>query len=245
MPHLAEASRQAPPQPIAPTELSIHAVNPNTPSPRRLPGRCTADPAREFAGEACVARRDVSGQSCGDLLEQPAVAVWISERSVRGVAFSFRIWTAEQAFRAGMVEYAAGVVEWLADLDATTEQCVASGLDVGDDQVQALGGAGRRRGDVLAEDDGASGAGRRELDNPKVIPGRVVDVEPPTQVAIETLGAIHVRDRDDDDLKLHVDRAPRGLDRGFFQHFGVAHVYLPEGDDDRFRVRRFGCTVQM
>jgi hypothetical protein len=75
-------------------------------------------------------------------------------------------------------------------------------------KVQALGGAGRRRGDVLAEDDGTSGAGRCELDYPKVIRGRVVDVEPPTQVAIETLGAIDVRDRDNDDLKLHVDRAP-------------------------------------
>jgi hypothetical protein len=47
-----------------------------------------------------------------------------------------RIWAAEQVFRAGMVEYAAGVVEWLADLDVTAAQLVAGGLDVGDDQVQ-------------------------------------------------------------------------------------------------------------
>ena len=55
--------------------------------------------------------------------------------------------------RAGV--HVAGVVEHLADLDAATEQFVAGGLDVGDDQVQSLGGAGRRRGDVLAEDDRA------------------------------------------------------------------------------------------
>ena len=52
--------------------------------------------------------------------------------------------------------HAAGVVEHLADLDAAIEQLVAGGLDVGDDQVQALGGAGCCRGDVLAEDDRAS-----------------------------------------------------------------------------------------
>ena len=51
---------------------------------------------------------------------------------------------------------AGGVMEHLADLDAATEQLVTGGGDVGDDQVQALSGARRRRGDVLAEDDRAS-----------------------------------------------------------------------------------------
>ena len=49
--------------------------------------------------------------------------------------------------------HVAGVVEGLADLDAASEQLLAGGLDVGDDQIEALRGAGRRRGDVLAEDD--------------------------------------------------------------------------------------------
>ena len=31
-------------------------------------------------------------------------------------------------------------MEYLADLDAATKQLVAGGLDVGDDQIQALGG---------------------------------------------------------------------------------------------------------
>ena len=72
-------------------------------------------------------------------------------------------------------------MEHLADLDAATEQLVAGGLDVGDDQVQALGGAGRRRGDVLAEDDRAPGARRRELDHAEVVTGGEVGVEPPAR----------------------------------------------------------------
>jgi hypothetical protein len=59
----------------------------------------------------------VSGQSHGDLLEQPAVALQIAERGVRGVTLSLRIGPDESAFRAGVVEYAAGV-------DATAEQFV-------------------------------------------------------------------------------------------------------------------------
>jgi hypothetical protein len=45
------------------------------------------------------------------------------------------------------------VVEHVADLHATTEQFRVGGLDVGDDKIQALSGAGRRGSDVLAEDD--------------------------------------------------------------------------------------------
>jgi hypothetical protein len=44
-------------------------------------------------------------------------------------------------------------VEHVAYLDAATEQRVAGGFNVGDDQVQPLRGAGRRRGDILAEYD--------------------------------------------------------------------------------------------
>ena len=77
--------------------------------------------------------------------------------------------------------HTAGVVEHLADLDAATEQLFAGSLDVGDDQVQALGGAGCRRGDVLAEDDRAPGARRRELDHAEVFTVVVVGVEPPPE----------------------------------------------------------------
>ena len=98
--------------------------------------------------------------------------------------------------RAGV--HAAGVVEHLADLDAATEQLVAGGLDVGDDQVQALGGAGCRRGDVLAEDDRAPGARRRELDHAEVVTGVEVGVEPPPEPPVELLRAVDIRDGDDD-----------------------------------------------
>jgi len=118
-------------------------------------------------------------------------------------------------------------VEHLADLDAATEQLVAGGHDVRDDQVQALGGAGRRRGDVLAEDDRASGARRRELDHTKVVTGGEVGVEPPTQAAVKTLGAIDVRNRDDDDLELYVGPPRfRGLGCRFAVLLSTAHVWF-------------------
>ena len=41
----------------------------------------------------------------------------------------------------------------------------ARAADIGDDQVQALGRAGRRGGGVFAEDDRTAGAGRRELND--------------------------------------------------------------------------------
>src|SRR5580693_3951866 len=105
--------------------------------------------------------------------------------------------------------HAAGVVERLAHLHAASKQIVAGGLDVGDDQVQSLGAAGRRRGEVLAEDHRGAGARRRELDHAVVVAGGEVSVEPPTQAVVKALSAIDVRNWDDDDLELHVDRPCR------------------------------------
>src|SRR6185436_15362961 len=93
----------------------------------------------------------------------------------------------------------------LADFDAATKQLVAGGLDAGDDQVQTLGGAGRRRGDVLAEDDRASGARRRELDHAEVVTGGEVGVEPPPEPPVKFLRAVDIRDGDNDYLELHID----------------------------------------
>src|SRR4029077_9506923 len=95
-------------------------------------------------------------------------------------------------------------MEPLADLDAGTAELGAGGLDVGDDQVQALGGSGCRRGDVLAEDDRAPRAGRRELDHAEVFTGGEVGVEPPPEARVELLRAVDIRDGDDDHLELHV-----------------------------------------
>src|SRR5580704_9220656 len=123
---------------------------------------------------------------------------------------------------------AVGVVEHFADLYAAIDQFVAAGLDVGDNQVQSLGGAGCGPGDVVAEDDRTSGTGRRELDHAEVaIVGGVVGVEPPPQAAVEGPGAVDVRNRDDHDLKLEVDiRVLLRLHSGF----PILSKYLSRSD---------------
>src|SRR5580700_1149744 len=61
--------------------------------------RClrTAERSRKLSrrGESRVVRVHASGQSHGDLLEQPAVAVRIAERGVRAVAAMLGIRTAD------------------------------------------------------------------------------------------------------------------------------------------------------
>ena len=136
--------------------------------------------------EGRLGRVDASGQPRGDLLEKPAVAVRIAERGKRAIAALLGIRTAnpEAPKKVGLVRTSVndvGLVKYLADLDTATEQVLADGLDVGDDQVKALGGAGCCRGDVLAEDDGALGARRRELRCAEVVTGREVSVEPPSE----------------------------------------------------------------
>jgi hypothetical protein len=87
----------------------------------RLRRRRRMNRLQDLAGEPGVVQFDISRQSHGDLLQQPTVAVGIAERSVRGIALTLRIQAANHASSVGMMEYAARVVEWLADLDATTE----------------------------------------------------------------------------------------------------------------------------
>src|SRR5271166_4178691 len=128
------------------------------------------------------------------------------------------IWTAdpEPPKQVGLVRagvHAAGVVERLADRDPATKQLFAGGLDVGDDQVQALGGAGRRRGDVLAEDDRATRARRRELDHAEVGAVVVVGVETPPEPPVELLRSVDIRDGDDDYLELCIDSRDAGVPR--------------------------------
>lgn len=94
--------------------------------------------------------------------------------------------------------HAAGVVEHLGRVDAVRDEFGARSLDVGDDQVQALGEAGRRRGDVPAEDDRAPGARRRELDYAVAVTVGIVGVEPPPEPAVELLRAVDIRDGDDE-----------------------------------------------
>src|SRR5882724_11916521 len=155
----------------------------------------TSERGRELSrrGEGRVVGVHPSGQSRGDLLKQPAVAVRIFERGERAVAAVLGIRTAnpDPPKQIGLVRAdvrVAGAVEHLADLDAATEQLVAGGLDVGDDQVQSLGGAGCRRGHVLAEDDRGRGAKGSELDHAEVVTGGEVGIEPPTQADVKALG---------------------------------------------------------
>ena len=59
------------------------------------------------------------------------------------------------------------------------------------------------------------------------VTGGEVRVEPPAEIAVKALGAIDVRDRDDDDLELHVDRPrSRALDCSIAAHLSTGHVKL-------------------
>src|SRR5437773_510183 len=87
----------------------------------------------------CLVSRNwtfAAGKSRRDLLEQPAVPVWILKRGKRVVGTTLRIAPADARVLYGVVEGAAGVVEDLTHLDAAGDQVVASGVDVvhGEDQ---------------------------------------------------------------------------------------------------------------
>src|SRR5919112_5345522 len=160
--------------------------------------RCATERGRESSsrseGRACL---HAPREALGDFLEQPAIAVRIAERGVRAVAAMLGIRTADSNTpeQVGLVRasvHVAGAVERLADLHAATEQLLASSLDVGNDEVQSLGGARCRRGHVLAEDDRVLGARRRELDHAPVVTGGEVGVEPPAQTSVELLCAIYI-----------------------------------------------------
>src|SRR5215831_12736942 len=97
--------------------------------------------------------------------------------------------------RAGV--HPVGIVEELADRNPATKQVLAGSLDVGDDRVQTLGRAWCRSGDVLAEDNRATGAGRRKLDSSPVAIVDEVGVKPPPELPVEVLRAVDIRDGDD------------------------------------------------
>jgi hypothetical protein len=120
----------------------------------------------------------------------------------------------------------ARVVEHLTDPHSTMKQLASGGFDVRDDEVQALGGARVRGGDVPAEDDGAAGTRRGELDDAPVA-AREVRIEPPAQLTIEALGALDIRNRDHDHLQFHGDLHRRcGLDLGWAAHIDHGHGKL-------------------
>src|SRR5687767_8845698 len=100
-----------------------------------------------------------------------------------------------------------GAVEHFAHADAAIDEFGARGLDVGHDQIESARRARRGRRESLAEVDRARRARRRELHAPELVTDHEVSVEPPTQFAVEALGAIDVRNRNYDGLELEVHLA--------------------------------------
>ena len=158
---------------------------------------------------------DASRQPGRHLLQQPRVAVRVAEPGARGVAATLRIESRKRAVRSE--------VEELAHLDAGGQQRVAGRFDVADDQV-GRGGAERGGREAGAELHRAPGAVRCELDND----GRR-DVEPPPDAAVELLGAVDIRNGDDDHLDLHVDLLDAGDLRVGATGLGRCHRGLPKG----------------
>src|SRR5437763_6981368 len=70
------------------------------------------------------------GKACRDFLEKPAVPVWILKRGKREVGTTLRVAPSDARVLDCIVEGAAGVVEHLADVDATGDQVLAGGIDI-------------------------------------------------------------------------------------------------------------------
>src|SRR5262245_2570063 len=96
--------------------------------------------AQELDLSRDVAAESSSGQPRPDLLEQPAVAIWIAETGERKVAGVIGCRPAHSSAFAVGLELSARRpgVEHLADPGTARGELVACGLDVGDDQVKAL-----------------------------------------------------------------------------------------------------------
>src|SRR5215471_8422018 len=140
-----------------------------------------------------------AGAPRGDLLDQPHIAVGISERAERPVAGVLGV-------RAGLpcLDRERRAVPDVAGVDAMAGEFVMGRHDVGDDQPP-LGRAWRRRRESQAERDRGGGARGRELDDAKAGQRGVVGVEPPAQALVELLGSVDIGYGDDIDLEVHVD----------------------------------------
>src|SRR5262249_7096577 len=156
-------------------------------------------------------RRDVqiaestSRQARCDLLEQPGVAIRVAERSKGKVAAvtGVRPTDATVAFGTELTARFRSM-EDLTDLDIAGNELFASRFNIGNDQVETLGGARRGRRYLRAELDRAPRAGRRELDDPKSVVEWKIRIEPPPKFCIKRFRAINIRDWNDDHLELHI-----------------------------------------
>src|SRR5580658_3293617 len=110
-------------------------------------GRRTPERARQIVRRSVgsLAGIDAPRQPRCDLLQQPLVAVRVAERSKRAVAGMIRRGPVEAAVPALRLELGPrrSSVKHLADIDAASGELAARRLDVGDDEVEALGRPGR------------------------------------------------------------------------------------------------------
>src|SRR5262249_36434102 len=108
---------------------------------------------QKFGESADVRAESTSGKAGCDLLQQPAVAVRITERGKRAVAGMIGRGPADTAATTARPELSSRRrgVKHFADLDAASDQLVACSLNVGDDQVEALRRTSRRRRDFASK----------------------------------------------------------------------------------------------
>jgi hypothetical protein len=90
--------------------------------------------------------------------------------------------------------------------------------------------------------DGVRRPWRSELHDPERVTDDEIDIESPAQVPVKMFGAIDVRNRDDDDLELHINQLCfRGLDCSVVADCSGTHVYLL--NLDFLRVSHIGDLV--
>src|SRR6185312_14290293 len=86
---------------------------------------------------------------------------------------------------------------------ATADELATYRLDVGDHEVDTAVRARLGVRDALPDGDRAGRARRRQLDDPELLVGRMVDVEVEAELLrVERLRAVHVRHGDDHELEL-------------------------------------------
>src|SRR5215813_5535024 len=177
-------------------------------------------PSCYYARSAFIRPGSGSGPEPGrDLLDQPRVAIGIGEARERPVAGALGL-----GARLPRLDRERRAVPDVTHLDATADELVIGGLDVGDDQLP-LGRAWRGRRESLAERDRGPRARGCELDDAKALHRGDVAVEVPTQALIEFLGSVDVGHGDDHDLELHVD-PPDARVAACVGYVGGAHRYL-------------------
>ena len=150
---------------------------------------------------------DAPGEPRRDLLEQPAVAVGVAERGERAVAAVVRPTPVDASGAAAPPNrQAKPVSQWKTSVTSTPLLASSSRTAAMSETIRYVDWSDPGAADVRfgAELDGAPGARRRELDQPEVVAGGDVGVEPPAEARVELLRAVDVRDGDDDHLELHV-----------------------------------------